>query len=81
MVFIYGVGGSLVIWKYQVCEFCYLFNLLLIDMCDYGKLKGVIFVYKDYDFEIIIDDILDVLNFLEIKKVYFFLLFFGSIIL
>ena len=68
MVFIHGAGGSLVTWKHQVREFRHLFNLLLIDMRDHGKSKGVTPAYEDYDFEIITDDILDVLNFLEIKK-------------
>ena len=81
MVFIHGAGGSLVTWKHQVREFRHLFNLLLIDMRDHGKSKGVTPSYEDYDFEIITDDILDVLNFLEIKKAHFLSLSLGSIIL
>ncbi len=81
MVFIHGAGGSLVTWKHQVREFRHLFNLLLIDMRDHGKSKNISPVYDDYDFEIITDDILDVLDFLEIEKAHFLSLSLGSIIL
>lgn len=81
MVFIHGAGGSLVTWKHQVREFRHLFNLLLIDMRDHGKSKDISPAYDDYDFEIITDDIIDVLNFLEVERAHFLSLSLGSIIL
>lgn len=81
MVFIHGAGGSLVTWKHQVREFRHLFNLLLIDMRDHGKSKDISPAYDDYDFEIITDDIIDVLNFLEVDRAHFLSLSLGSIIL
>lgn len=81
LVFIHGAGGSLVTWKHQVKTFRDHYNLLLIDLRDHGKSKNIDPAYKHYDFDIVTDDILRVIEFLDIKKAHFMSLSLGSIIL
>lgn len=81
LVFIHGAGGSLVTWKHQVKAFKSNYNLLLIDLRDHGKSKNITPAYEDYDFDIVTDDIIKVLLFLDITKAHFLSLSLGSIIL
>lgn len=81
LVFIHGAGGSLATWKYQVKVFRKHYNLLLIDMRDHGRSKNIQPAYKKYDFDIITDDILHVIEHLKIRKAHFLSLSLGSIIL
>lgn len=81
LVFIHGAGGSLVTWKHQVRDFKKFFNLLLIDLRDHGQSKNLEPAYDRYDFDIVTDDILEVLDHLGIEKAHFLSLSLGSIIL
>ena len=81
MVFIHGAGGSLVTFKYQVEAFRPFFNLLLIDMRDHGYSKEMEPHYTSYDFDIVCDDILQVIDHVGIQRAHFLALSLGSIIL
>lgn len=81
MVFIHGAGGSLVTWKHQVKAFKPFFNLLLIDMRDHGYSKDLEPHYSSYDFDIVCDDILAVVDHIGLERAHFLALSLGSIIL
>ncbi len=81
LVFIHGAGGSIVTWKYQVEAFRPYFKLLLVDLRDHGKSKNMAPAYENYDFDIVADDILKVIDHLGIKKANFMSLSLGSVIL
>ncbi len=81
IVFLHGAGGSTATWKYQVEAFSPFYNLLLLDLRDHGKSKGVYPYFKKYRFEIITADIIQVLNEHKIEKAHFITLSFGSVLL
>jgi len=81
LVFIHGAGGSIVTWKYQIDAFKPYFNLLLPDLRDHGKSKNIQPEFEEYNFDIVSDDILAVIDHLEIKKAHFMSLSLGSVIL
>lgn len=81
LVFIHGAGGSLVTWKYQVEAFQPYFNLLLLDLRDHGKSKNIEPAHETYNFEIVCNDILEVMDHVGIQKAHFLSLSLGSVIL
>jgi pimeloyl-ACP methyl ester carboxylesterase len=81
LIFIHGAGGSIATWKYQVEAFKPYFNLLLLDLRDHGKSKNIKPEYENYNFDIVSDDILEVIDHLEIMKAHFMSLSLGSVIL
>lgn len=81
VVFIHGAGGSIVTWKYQVEAFKPYFNLLLLDLRDHGKSKNLQPAFENYNFDIVSDDILQVVDHLGITKAHFMSLSLGSVIL
>ena len=80
ITFIHGAGGNSSIWFNQVRFFKAYFNVLLIDLRGHGKSevspKGT-----EYTFEIIIDDILNVLDHNKIEKSHFVGISLGSILI
>jgi pimeloyl-ACP methyl ester carboxylesterase len=81
LVFIHGAGGSSVTWKYQIEAFRPYFNLLLLDLRDHGQSKNIAPAYPNYNFDIVCQDILQVIDHLGIKKAHFMSLSLGSVIL
>ena len=81
LVFIHGAGGSIVSWEYQIEAFRPFFQLLLLDLRDHGKSKNIAPAYDNYDFEIVANDILKVIDHLKIQKAHFMSLSLGSVIL
>lgn len=81
MIFIHGAGGSSLTWKYQVDAFKEHYNLLLIDMRDHGYSKDIQPKYREYNFDIIADDLLKAIDHSGVKKAHFIALSLGSIIL
>lgn len=81
IIFIHGAGGSMTTWKYQVEAFKPFFNLLLLDLRDHGKSKNIQPEFEAYNFSIVCDDILEVVDHLGIKKAHFMSMSLGSVIL
>ena len=81
IVFVHGAGGSIVTWKYQVDAFKPYFNLLLLDLRDHGKSKNIEPAFENYNFDIVTEDVLKVIDHLGIKKAHFMSLSLGSVIL
>ena len=81
IVLIHGAGGSIATWKLQWQGLSNHFNLLAIDLRDHGKSKNVTPPYASYNFEIVSNDIIDVLDHEGIDKAHFVTLSFGSVML
>jgi len=81
LIFIHGAGGSIVTWKYQIEAFKPFFKLLLLDLRDHGKSKNIVPEYENYDFNIVADDILKVVDHLQVEKAHFMSMSLGSVIL
>jgi|TARA_B110000858_G_scaffold129506_1_gene147252 pimeloyl-ACP methyl ester carboxylesterase len=78
--FVHGAGGNSSIWFNQVRFFKTYFNVLLIDLRGHGK-SEVSPEGTEYTFNIIIDDILNVLDENKIKKSHFVGISLGSILI
>ena len=79
---VHGAGGSSSIWYKQLRDFKQHFNVLLIDLRGHGKSKSPIYEnLKRYSFDTIGDDIIEVLDFLDIKKSHFVGISMGTIII
>ena len=82
LIFIHGAGGSSAIWYKQVKELSAFYNLLLIDLRGHGKsaasLKEKL---KKYSFQSISEDIIEVLDYLKIKKGHFIGISLGTILI
>jgi len=81
VVFIHGAGGSTATWKYQIDAFNAYYNLLLIDLRDHGKSKDIEPEVEQYNFDLITNDIKQVLDDQKIEKAHFITLSFGSVIM
>jgi pimeloyl-ACP methyl ester carboxylesterase len=80
VVFIHGAGGNMLSWKYQIDAFKPFFNLLLLDLRDHGESKNLQPKSDNYDFTLVANDILKLLDHLNIEKAHFITLSLGSII-
>jgi len=82
VTFIHGAGGSSSIWYKQIRDFKKHFNVLLIDLRGHGKSKKPIYEkLKEYTFEVIGDEVIDVLDYLNIAKTHFIGISLGTIII
>ena len=81
LVFVHGAGGSIRTWKYQIDAFRPHYRLLLIDLRDHGYSKDILPEFPEYDFDIVAEDILTVIDHLGIQKAHFVSLSIGSVIL
>ena len=68
-------------WKYQADAFKAHYNLLLIDMRDHGYSKDIQPKYRQYNFDIIADDLLRTIDHVGVRRSHFIALSLGSIIL
>ena len=80
ITFIHGAGGNSSIWYNQVRFFKAYFNIMLIDLRGHGKSKSPI-EDSDYSFDLIIDDLIEVLNYRKILKSHFVGISLGSILI
>ncbi len=83
MTFIHGAGGSSSIWHKQVRDFRKHFNVLLLDLRGHGNSKpGSKDAFEDrYTFDAITDDIVEVIDYLQIKKSHFAGISLGTILI
>lgn len=81
LVFVHGAGGSIRTWKYQIEAFQPHYRLLLIDLRDHGFSKDILPEFPEYDFDIVSEDILAVVDHLGIERAHFVSLSIGSVIL
>jgi len=81
VTFIHGAGGSSSIWYKQLREFKKKFNVLLIDLRGHGKSKLPLYKQiKNYTFEIIGDEVMDVLDHNNIESTHFVGISLGTIV-
>ena len=79
-IFIHGAGGSSSIWHKQVKAYSENFNLLLIDLRGHGKSKDLK-TSKNYSFEMIAQDVIEVIEFNKIASAHFIGVSLGTIII
>lgn len=78
----HGAGGSSSIWYKQIRDFKKEFNVLLIDLRGHGKSKKPIYEkIKQYTFDVIGDEVVEVLKNLKIEKSHFVGISLGTIII
>jgi len=82
VTFIHGAGGSSSIWYKQLRDFKKQYNVLLIDLRGHGKSKSLIYEkLKSYTFDVISDEVIEVLDHLKIQKSHFVGISLGTIII
>lgn len=80
IVLIHGAGGSSTIWYKQIKEYKKHFNVLMVDLRGHGKSQNV-YSYKNYTFEDISQDVLEVMDHLNIEKAHFIGISLGTLII
>ena len=82
VTFIHGAGGSSAIWFKQLRAFKDRYNVLLIDLSGHGNSKkGFFNKLKRYNFKVVGDDVIEVLNHLRIESTHFVGISLGTIII
>lgn len=82
VTFIHGAGGSSSIWYKQLRAFKKHFNILLVDLRGHGKSKmPILKKIKKYSFDVIGNDVVEVLDHLKIKSSHFVGISLGTIII
>lgn len=83
VTFVHGAGGSSSIWFRQIRAFKSEFNILLIDLRGHGNSKSIIKENhkQEYTFEVITNDIIEVLSHLKIKRSHFIGISLGTILI
>ena len=83
VTFVHGAGGSSTIWFRQIRAFKKEFNVLLLDLRGHGESQSDVKQNKkqNYTFEVVSNDILEVLKHLKIEKSHFIGISLGTIII
>ena len=82
LVFIHGAGGSSAIWYKQIRRLSKYYNLLLLDLRGHGKSQTSFKKkLKKYNFQVISEDIIEVLDHLKINKGHFIGISLGTILI
>lgn len=83
VVFIHGAGGSSSIWYKQLKAFKEHFNVLLLDLRGHGRSKEFLQQYlkSSYTFQDVSRDVLQVLDYLQIRAAHFVGISLGCIII
>jgi pimeloyl-ACP methyl ester carboxylesterase len=81
--FVHGAGGSSSSWFRQIRAFKKEFNVLVLDLRGHGNSKLALkdTFNEDYTFDVITDDIIEVLEHLKIKKSHFIGISLGTILI
>lgn len=82
ITFIHGAGGSSSIWYKQLRDLKKKHNILLVDLRGHGRSKSPIYdKLKSYTFDVISDEVIEVLDYLKIEKSHFVGISLGTIII
>lgn len=83
VTFVHGAGGSSSIWFRQIRAFKNEFNILLIDLRGHGESQVPVkqISNEKYTFQVISNDILEVLDHLEIQRSHFIGISLGTILI
>jgi len=83
VTFVHGAGGSSTIWFKQVRAFQAEFNVLVLDLRGHGKSKMELkdILNTKYTFDVITEDIIEVIDFLKIEKSHFVGISLGTILI
>lgn len=81
VVFIHGAGGSSAVWYKQLKSFKDQFNVLLLDLRGHGKTAPIEKDQRHYSFEMIAHDIIEIIDYLNIKKAHFVGVSLGTLII
>ncbi|MCQ6264982.1 alpha/beta hydrolase [Fictibacillus sp. WQ 8-8] len=81
VIFVHGAGGSSSIWYKQIREFKQEFNVLLVDLRGHGRSKSDRFLLRNYSFEDISKDVLEVMDHLDIPCAHFVGISLGTILI
>ncbi|WBX74616.1 alpha/beta hydrolase [Tenacibaculum pacificus] len=83
VTFVHGAGGSSSIWHKQLRDFKKHFNVLILDLRGHGDSKTIIKTpfNKKYTFDAITEDIVEVLDYLQIKESHFVGISLGTILI
>lgn len=82
VTFVHGAGGSSSIWYKQIRDFKKHYNVLLVDLRGHGKSKKPIYSkIKRYTFDVLGDEIIEVLDHLKIRKTHFVGISLGTILI
>ena len=80
VVFIHGLGGSILTWKKQIEDFSKEYNLLLIDLNGHGNSKDVSF-FDPKDYSEICNNIKEILDKVGIQRANFIGMSLGAFVL
>lgn len=82
VVFVHGAGGSKSIWFRQIRDFQSEFNVLMIDLRGHGNSQTLKeYSKQEYTFDVITNDIVEVLAHLKIEKAHFVGISLGTILI
>jgi pimeloyl-ACP methyl ester carboxylesterase len=83
VTFVHGAGGSSSIWFKQIREFKDHFNVLLLDLRGHGDSRPTLKdAFNDrYTFDYITQDIIEVVDFLAIRKSHFIGISLGTVLI
>ena len=79
-VFIHGFGGSSNVWFKQLKNYRENFNVVLIDLRGHGKSQNLP-LQRQYSFELIAQEVAEVILYLKIKKAHFIGVSLGTIVI
>lgn len=77
---IHGAGGNINTWKFQIPDLSKSFQLLLVDLRDHGKSTKEEEVQEAYSFDLVAGDVLEVVDFLQLRELSIMSLSMGSMI-
>lgn len=79
VVMIHGAGGNIETWFRQVPDYARHFNLLLVDLIGHGESQDMSLI-ENLSFELVADQIMEVIDHLKIKTANFLALSVGAIV-
>ncbi|MDR1793179.1 MAG: alpha/beta hydrolase [Bacteroidales bacterium] len=81
MVFIHGLGGSSAVFYKQIAVFAAEYNLLLIDLAGHGQSKARLPFSRQYSYDEIISNVMEVIDYLQLTACHFMGCSMGTIVI